>query len=51
MKKNIFAVTLLYFGLMSCGDSFLDVAPTDKLSDETFWKTDKDADLALAGGY
>nr|WP_321521904.1 RagB/SusD family nutrient uptake outer membrane protein [uncultured Macellibacteroides sp.] len=51
MKKNIIAIALLSFGMMSCGDSFLDVAPTDKLSDETFWKSEKDADLGLAGCY
>lgn len=37
--------------LTSCGQKFLDVTPTDKLSDMTFWKSEKDADMALAGIY
>jgi hypothetical protein len=37
--------------LVSCGQKFLEVSPTDKLSDMTFWKTSKDADMALAGIY
>ncbi len=37
--------------LASCGQKFLEVSPTDRLSDMTFWKTEKDADMALAGIY
>lgn len=37
--------------LVGCGDNFLDVVPTDKLSDDTFWKTENDAKLALGACY
>lgn len=35
----------------SCGDSFLNVAPADQLSDATYWKTAADAESALTGCY
>ncbi|WFE84258.1 RagB/SusD family nutrient uptake outer membrane protein [Parabacteroides chongii] len=50
MKKNIIGFALM-MGLLSCGDSFLDVAPKDKLSDATFWQSEKDVDMALNGCY
>ena len=50
MKKNILHIALA-FSLISCGDSFLDVTPLDKLSDATFWQTEKDVDMALSGCY
>ena len=34
-----------------CSEDFLDRAPGDALSPSTFWKTEKDADLALTGCY
>lgn len=52
--KNIYKVICLTLSvslLSSCGQKFLDVVPTDKLSDMTFWKSEKDADMALAGIY
>lgn len=52
MKTNIYiliaAITVLGW---SCSDDFLDVNPKDQLSDATFWQTEEDADLALAGAY
>lgn len=50
MKKYIipFALTLL---VMSCSESFLNVAPNDSLSPSTFWKTENDVQLALTGCY
>lgn len=35
----------------ACKKNFLDVAPRDQLSSETFWKTAKDADQASVGVY
>lgn len=37
--------------LASCKKGLLDVAPPDRLSTNIFWKTEADADLALAGLY
>lgn len=44
----VFAVALT---LTSCSESFLDREPTDALSNSKFWKSEKDADEALAGCY
>ena len=46
--KLIFAFVTL--GLIGC-DSLLDKYPLDSLSNETFWKTESDALLALTGVY
>ena len=35
----------------SCRDKFLDAVPTGQLSGSTFWKTQNDVNLALAGCY
>ena len=35
----------------SCEKNFLDVIPEDRLTDATFWQTEKDVDLALAACY
>ncbi|SHE64504.1 Starch-binding associating with outer membrane [Fodinibius roseus] len=53
MKKLIYFLTITTFGLgvTSCGDGFLDVTPKNSLSDNTFWQTEQDAELALAGLY
>lgn len=53
MKKLIYLLTITTFGLgvTSCGDGFLDVTPKNSLSDNTFWQTEQDAELALAGLY
>src|SRR5688572_13250656 len=37
--------------ISSCSKSFLTKVPEDQLSDAIFWKTEKDADVALAGIY
>ncbi len=42
---------LIVFIFLSCNDDFLDLAPEDKLSDVTFWQTEKDAFDALTGVY
>ncbi|PTT00939.1 RagB/SusD family nutrient uptake outer membrane protein [Pedobacter sp. HMWF019] len=55
MKKinyNIYILCLLLVaGLSSCKKNFLDLSPHDALSAGTFWKTEKDATMALTGCY
>lgn len=50
MKKIIYLLALTAI-LASCSNDFLDTAPKDALSPVTFWKTQKDLDLALTGCY
>ena len=42
-------ISLLF--LTSCNDNFLEKYPTDQISEGTFWRTEKDAKMALAGVY
>ncbi|MEO6522879.1 MAG: RagB/SusD family nutrient uptake outer membrane protein [Mucilaginibacter sp.] len=52
--KNIQIYIIALAGLImitSCQKNFLDRNPLDQLSQSTFWKTQNDADLALAGCY
>jgi len=42
---------LLLVVITACSTDALDVITPNDLSDETFWKTENDADLALAGAY
>ena len=54
MKKIHLYITAIFItGLLavSCKKNFLDVTPPDALSTTIFWKTEADADLALAGLY
>lgn len=59
MRNDIFykflsflSVTSILLLMQSCSkDGFLNVTPKDKLTDNTFWKTEQDADLALTGLY
>jgi hypothetical protein len=48
--KKIFTVLLSGFILMSCED-LLDTPPTDRISTDIFWKTEKDATLAANAVY
>lgn len=54
-NKNIFiAATLLFVCIVfavSCKKGYFDKQPLDSISDATFWKTEKDAQLALTGCY
>ena len=50
MKKLIYVLAIV-FTFSACDDSFLETAPNDALSPSTFWKTQKDLDLALTGCY
>lgn len=52
MKKilNIFLAGTLLVSSVSCSD-FMDLNPTTQPSESTFWKTENDFNLALAGIY
>ena len=50
MKKLIYLLGIVVI-FTACDDSFLDTAPEDALSPTTFWKSQKDLDLALTGVY
>ena len=51
MKKIIYMMlTVILTGLSSC-ESYLDVLPDDKITNETFWTSSDDAKLALNGVY
>lgn len=53
MKKIIFSISVAVFTLIfsSCEKNFLDKYPTDQISSDQFWKSEKDVDLGLAGVY
>ncbi len=42
---------LLLISFASCKNDYFDKQPLDSISDGTFWKTEKDANLALVGCY
>lgn len=52
MKKriNIIAAAIAGSLLFGCSD-LLDKNPSDQLANQTFWKTEKDVDMAIAGVY
>src|SRR5690606_2262607 len=47
--KIIYIVTVI--GLSSCDKDFLNVAPKDQISENSFFKTAADADQAVVGIY
>lgn len=53
MKKLIYIsfITLASFALSSCKKSAIDFVPQNQASSSTFWKSQKDATLALNGCY
>lgn len=51
MKIKIYFLTALSFLVLSCGDDFYDVKPTDRLSDVTFYKTEQDFLIAVNAVY
>ena len=42
---------LFFFSISACKNDYFDKQPLDSISDGTFWKTEKDANLALVGCY
>ncbi|SHJ89163.1 Starch-binding associating with outer membrane [Arenibacter nanhaiticus] len=54
MKNKFLYIVFLIFGVLfqsSCSNDFLDVAPKDELSSESFFKTEEDAIQAITGVY
>lgn len=51
MKKHFIYITIGVLLFTSCKKDALDVVPLNSLSDNTFWKTESDAELALTGCY
>ena len=47
----LFCLSFLVLWTSSCKDDFLDAVPAGQLSGSTFWKTQNDVNLALAGCY
>lgn len=47
MKKYIYTLIAFSFLVYACSDSYLDKQPLTSLSSESFWKTEKDLQLAL----
>ena len=50
-KFNIILALALGFGLSSCSNSFLDVESETNITDDNFYKTLADAEMALVGCY
>jgi hypothetical protein len=51
LKQYTFAVLGVGLGLLSCTDSFLDTESKTSLTDDNFYKTIADAEMALVGCY
>ncbi len=52
MKNNyIYILTALLLSISSCDDSFLDRYPKEELSDGSFWKSQKDAEMFVSNIY
>jgi hypothetical protein len=50
-KKIVYILSLFIFAVTSCSKDYLDRLPLDQISDETFWKTEKQLMLAVNGCY
>ncbi|MBC8152030.1 MAG: RagB/SusD family nutrient uptake outer membrane protein [Bacteroidetes bacterium] len=51
MRTPILLLVLGLLGLAGCRDSFLETQPTDRFTQQTFWKTREHAEAALNGTY
>jgi len=49
--KIIFSLAFIVLLMPGCDENFLEENPRDELSEQTFWKSEKDAMRALAGCY
>ena len=51
MNKIIYMIALIFIGSLFSCENFFDKQPLDQLSNATFWKTESDLNMALAGVY
>lgn len=51
IKNIVLGIVALIFILMGCKEDYLDKNPTDQISGETFWVTEDDMNMAVAGCY
>jgi hypothetical protein len=51
MKYRIYLSIVLLLGVTSCSQSFLDLSPEDRITENNFWKSEQDTYLALYGVY
>jgi hypothetical protein len=51
MKKIYFIITILFFTVLSCKESFIDLVPKDSYSAATFFKTEAQLRQAVAAAY
>lgn len=52
LNRNIAGCLIIFISLFSaCSDDFLNRISPNAVSDDTFWETEKDVDLALTGCY
>lgn len=51
MKRYIYLIVIVVLISVAACDDFLDKYPLDQPATETFWKTEKDVELALNGCY
>jgi len=53
MKKSIFLIALVtgFIIINSCSESLLDIKPTNKYTEDIFWKSETQADAGLAACY
>jgi starch-binding outer membrane protein, SusD/RagB family len=51
MKNSYLIIIIFAISLASCKKDFFNKQPLDAVSDQTFWKTESDAQLGLVGCY
>lgn len=53
MKKSIFLISIVtgFIVLISCSESLLDTTPTNKYTEDIFWKSETQANAGLAACY
>jgi len=49
--KNTLIIFIFFGGIQTACEGYLEKHPLDAISSETFWKTEADAEMALAGCY
>ncbi|MRG45522.1 RagB/SusD family nutrient uptake outer membrane protein [Chitinophaga sp. SYP-B3965] len=51
MKKQLIIFSFIALLASACGDAFLDVEPTDRFTNDTYWKNREHAEAALNATY